>query len=230
MKVYLSAMLVICILIMNVGCNKKMTDGADQVEKTPAPVQTAEVRNDSAETVASPDLMPLYFGSEAQLIETVRTVKKGADTVSIEAINKEWQSCDYDAKGDVFKLALLDTIYAPERLPDGAQLVQIKVKNEYLSYKYVDKEGRNLGFTWYREMTPEVAMNDLDNRGAAMREIEKDGVTYVILEWLVPGTGITDGYTIQWVSEGRPYSAGMDAGYTDEQMLDFCKYKKIPVR
>jgi len=113
----------------------------------------------------------------------------------------------------------------------GLSFKEISVKNTSVIYYYANEDQVICAtFIWLREIPPEVHMNELYGRGAlSEREIEYNGTSYVFLEWMDPATGESVGYTINWVVAGRSYSAGINTGYTDEEMLAFCQFEVVVV-
>lgn len=109
---------------------------------------------------------------------------------------------------------------------------KISVKSEYISYSYINENQTSIAtFTWFREMSPEVAMNELYGRGALFeREIEYDGIKYVFLEWWDPETQKFGGFSIHWVDSGIAYQAYMESGHTDDEILAFCQFETVFVK
>ena len=155
---------------------------------------------------------PAYFDSDEMLIAAIKEAKN-------------------TNKNDYLDLASISELYKPETVPENLYFEEIHVIKEYISYHYVNQNQiEYANFTWFREMKPEVAMNGLYGRGAiSEREIEHNGIKYVFLEWVDSETGKSDGYTIHWVKDDKPYAASIPAGWTDEEILAFCQIETVPV-
>ncbi len=176
--------------------------------------------------------MPLYFDSEEQLIETINTVREAKDkgnTTDIISINSKTAGQQTYSVDDIFKLASVSEFYRP-RMLHGMSLNEIHVINEYVSYDYIiESQSEKASFTWFREMSPEVAMNDLYGRGAiSERELQYKGNEYVLLEF-ADRSGKSNGYSIHWVVNDIAFSASIPSGYTDEEMLEFCQFEAVKV-
>lgn len=175
--------------------------------------------------------MPLHFDDEQQLIKTINMVNKtktGSEKEKIISIDsKTAGSQKYSIESDAYGLGTILEFYKPSDILNGLSFSEIIVKKEYCSFRYMSADTDNIAsFTYYREMSPEVAMDDLYGRGAITeREIEQDGIKYVFLGWEIPETGELDGYSVHWVVDGRVYQASIPAGYTDEEMLSFCQFE-----
>ena len=132
---------------------------------------------------------------------------------------------------DTSNLAFVYEFYRPINMLTGLSFKEISVKNTSVIYYYANEDQVICAtFIWLREIPPEVHMNELYGRGAlSEREIEYNGTSYVFLEWMDPATGESVGYTINWVVAGRSYSAGINTGYTDEEMLAFCQFEVVVV-
>ncbi|MFA5676193.1 MAG: hypothetical protein WDA65_06675 [Christensenellales bacterium] len=199
-------------------------------------VDTGSAGSDEPQLQAE-SCMPMHFDSEEQLLNTINQVKNvnsktetKDDVVLISSDMTGEQT--YSAKRDMFKLVSVTEFYKPVNIPKGISFKEILVKNEYISYWYVNEDKIDCAtFTWFREMPPEVHMNELSGRGAiAEREIENNGIKYVLLEWTDSKTGKSSGFSIDWVSDGKPYSACVPAGYTDDEMLAFCQFEVVTVK
>ncbi|HWR19982.1 MAG TPA: hypothetical protein VN608_10195 [Clostridia bacterium] len=182
-------------------------------------------------------LMELYFDSEEQLLSTISQVKSEkskTDAIDGAVIVESDKAGEqrYGAKLDALELARISEFYKPVNILDGMSFKEISVKNEYVSYLYANENQSEFAtFTWFREMSPDVAMNGLYGRGAiSEREIEHDGVKYIFLEWADPETGESAGFSIHWVVEGKAYQASVPSGYTDDQMLEFCQFEYVCVK
>ena len=157
-------------------------------------------------------LPPAYFDSDEMLIAAIKEAKN-------------------NNKNDDLDLASISEFYKPATIPDDLSFENIVVKKEYIFYSYINEEQTDYAnFNWFREMKPEVAMNGLYGRGAiSEREIEYNGIKYVFLEWADSETGKSDGYTIHWVKDDKPYTASIPAGWTDEEILAFCQIETVPI-
>ena len=176
------------------------------------------------------DYMPLFFNDESQFIETIASVaeakkeaNKNIDTIEIDS--KRVGTQEYSTRNDKCRLESVTKYYKPSRPLKGMSFSEIAVKQEYISFYFdIESQGEKATFAWLREMSPEVAMNDLYGRGAiSERELEYNGIKYVFLEWSDPEAGKSDGYSIHWVVNNMAYQASIPAGYTDEGMLEFCQ-------
>ena len=129
-------------------------------------------------------------------------------------------------------MELVSEYYRPSSVLNGMSLSEIIVKKEYIAYSYANENEIELAsFTWFREMSPDVARNDLYGRGAiSERELEYKGASYVFLEWADPDTSKSAGYSIHWVVDDNAYQASIPTGYTDEEMLEFCQFNTIKVK
>lgn len=214
--------LLIFIMILTFGCNENVKNHADVSS------------SDSNELQSEACFMPIYFDSEEQLLSTINEVKskKGADDNTVTIFSKTTNEQKYSAKSDEFKLVSLSEFYKPKKILKDTSLGEILVKNEYVAYVYYNKEQIVCAaFTWYREMSPEVHMNELYGRGEiSAREINYNGIKYVLREWPDPDTNQPAGYTIDWVAEGKSYGASIPLGYTDDEMLEFCQFETVHVK
>lgn len=178
-------------------------------------------------------LLPLYFDDETSLKETIRTIKKmkgEAEETPLVIDSQIDHNQEYDTHNDIMKLASMEKLYAPQEELMDTCLSYIAVKREYVMYHYNQAQhDEGVNFTWFREMSPEVAMNELENRGAKYREINRDAIKYVILEWPNIQTGEIAGYTIHWVEDGKAFQASIPIGYSDEEMLIFCSARKVSI-
>ena len=200
--------------------------------------------NLAEDTVANQDegntfesYMPLYFNNESQLTDAITTVSEAKkmtgkieDTIVVDSKNVGNQS--YDVQRDVSRLESVTKYYKPSTLLKGMAFSEIIVKQEYISFHYdIGSEGEAATFTWLREMSPEVAMNELYGRGAiSERELEYNEIKYVFLEWSEPKSGRSEGYSIHWVVNNIPFQASVPTGYTDEEMLEFCHWEMVTVK
>lgn len=191
----------------------------------------------SSDGAPQADFMPIYFDSEEQLLRIISDVKgekgKTDATDDVIIINSDSASeQQYRVTLDTFDLAHITEFYKPANTLEGMSFKEISVKNEYVSFWYANEDQDKFAtFTWFREMSPDVAMNELYGRGAiSEREIEYNGVKYVFLEWADPETGESAGYGVHWVVEGKAYQASIPSGYTDDQMLEFCQFEAVLVK
>lgn len=186
---------------------------------------------------SSEDYMPIYFNDENQLVEVianVREAKKSTDKneaiIAIDSKNAGYQ--EYSAQIDKCGLASVAQYYKPSSLLTGMSFSEIAVKQEYISFSYdIGSNGKSATFTWFREMSPEVAMNDLYGRGAISEcELENKGIKYVFLEWPNPESGKSEGYTIHWAVGDMAFQASVPTGYTNEEMLKFCQWEIVMIK
>ena len=176
---------------------------------------------------------PLYFNDESQLIETIVNIRKAKATTGAfyEIDSKRTGIQNYNVQNDEFTLESITQFYKPSKLLDEMPLREIVVRGEYVSLHYGDEsQGRVATFTWLREMSPEVAMNDLYNRGGAARELVYDGIEYLFLHWSGSDTGLPGGYSVHWVVDNIPYQASIPDGHTDAEMLVFCRWEVVAVQ
>lgn len=177
--------------------------------------------------------MPICFDSEEGLANAVSEVKLKAEAVGrdqiVSVFSQTMEKADYSAVSDISNLTAITQWYKPKTLPSDLTFNKIVVKKEYVSYHYAGESGKiDATFTWFREMSPEVAMNELFGRGAVSeREIEHDGVRYVFLEWRDWNPEDPTGYTVHWVKDGRAYQASVSSLYSDEEILSFCDYETV---
>ncbi|MCL2671571.1 MAG: hypothetical protein FWF10_06005 [Clostridiales bacterium] len=182
----------------------------------------------------------LYFANESDFVEAIRAVNEKKDTVDdivvIRPLNEPASMYyrieqEYSASSDVNDLASITEFFKLLFTLDGQFLCEISVSDVMIMYDYMDAQGiPGATLTWRRDETPEFHMNAYRGHGAiSEREIEHNGVTYLILEWMEPTTGGTAGYSIHWVVDGKCYNASIPAGYTDEEMLAFCQFETVVV-
>ena len=187
----------------------------------------------SRESQSQECMMPLYFDSEEDFLRAINEVNSKANSqgavvvIPSDMVGEQRYSAEYD----YFSLASISEFYRPQEMLSGMLLKEIVVNNYYITYDYAkDNQVDCADFTWFREMTPQEAMNELYGRGAiSEREIAYDGVDYVSLEWVDPQTGQSDGYSMHWVVDGKAYRSCIDTGYTDQEMLDFCQFEVVEV-
>ena len=179
---------------------------------------------------------PLYFASEADLIEAICAVNAKKKEADDDVVIKPSKVDDrperrYSAKADSANLASLSVFYRPSCILEGLVLDEILVADNFIFYYFSNTEGTvTTALNWYRTQSPEIHMNELFGRGAiSEREIEYNGVNYVFLEWMDPWTGDSDGFSVFWVVNGECYHASIQTGYTDEEMLAFCQFEVVVV-
>lgn len=153
------------------------------------------------------------------MVNKIQTGSEKEKIISIDS--KTAGSQKYSIESDAYGLGTILELYKPSDILKGLTFSETIMKKEYCSFCYMAADTENIAsFAYYREMSPEVAMNDIYGRGAITeREIEYDGVKYVYRGWEIPETGELFGYTVHWVVDGRAYQASIPAGYTDEEML-----------
>lgn len=230
-QVFLLAVLLLCTFAA--GCAyDEVSQEHDAVPEAPGkPTTTPAPENDRLPycTIA------IVFDSEEQLLDTIKEVKSiksaGADQEILIIESDSYGKQSYGAESDVFNLAQLSEFYKPKTIPRGLSFKEIHMKSEYVSYCYADDDDEEqvlcAAFTWFREMPIEVHMNVDDLGAISIREIEHNGIKYVFLEWADPETGESSGYTIHWVDEGKCLRVSIPAGYTDDEMLQFCDYETV---
>jgi hypothetical protein len=181
--------------------------------------------------------MPLYFDNEEQFLRTLdevygkQSAEDGVDGVVYIQSDRSGEQV-YNAKSDEYELSSLTEFYRPKDIPDGMLLKSITVERGYVAYEFVNEDQiSSASFTWFREMSPEVAMNGLYGRGAiSERETVYNGTKYVFLEWLDPEINESAGFSIHWVDSGIAYQAYIESGYSDEEMLEFCQFETVSVK
>lgn len=224
MKKFIVILIVAIMGITLISCKK--TSGYIGHEESD---QCENVQNQDTELAGI--YSPLYFNTEADLIQAITEVQSGTDkdvlTIDSTILGKQM----YNRFEDLFELASIDKLYAPTTVFDSASLVYIRANRDYVAYCYGDKTGKETAnFVWLRNIAPEVAMNGLEGRGAKIRKINDEGIEYTILEWPSHETGSVAGYSIHWIANGVAYQANIEYGYSDAEMIDFCKIKDVTIR
>ena len=156
--------------------------------------------------------MPLFFASEEELILAI----------------KQQEGKEYDA----MNLTKLTEFYKPGKLLPDIVFNEIAVKQEYVMYIFSTATVEQYAtFTWSREMSPEVAMNDLTRRGVSYcREVEHNELRYVFLGYADPKTQEDVACSVHWVQDGKPFTVSISHGYSDEEILAFCDFTVVPVK
>ena len=118
---------------------------------------------------------------------------------------------------------IITEYYRPVNLVKGVTFEGIDVTEATVVFYYSDSNHeKEVNFTWFRHMDPQVAMN-LSGLGAiSEREVEHKGIKYVFLEW-------DEGYSIHWVKDGKAFQAWFPKGYTEKEILDFCDFEVVVV-
>ena len=216
MKICRCVIVMIVLSFTLIACSEK-----DKTEMEPLSTSVPEVPR---------CFMPIYFDSEEQLSSTINIMKEAKDDgenkkADFSIQSKKVGQQKYSKEDDFYKLASVDEFYRPSGALKGMTLSEIVVNNDYISWDYVNEsDSQTASFTWFREMAPEVAMNELYGRGAASeRELKYKGNTFIFLEW-------TKGYSIHWVDKGNAYQAYIPIEYTDEEILEFCQFKTIKAK
>ena len=81
-----------------------------------------------------------------------------------------------------------------------------------------------------RSMTPDIAYNELEDRGFSVRMIEKNGVVYAVMEGHDPEAPDKNPTCIQWAEDGKVFHANFRDMKDDDAALAFCNYVTIPVK
>lgn len=207
-----------------------------QVEIDKPNIETDGPIEDSGEPCA--DYMPFELFSESQLNDLIKSTKgsvvhsnanQSANSNVFEVDDKDGLSQTYNVSDDMFNLKSISKYYKPKAELNGYEFLEISVKKAYVSFSYKNADEDIATFTWFREMSPEVAMNELYGRGEIERkELTHNGITYVFLGW-ANEQGAHDGYSVHWVKDGKAFQASVPPGYTDDELLEFCTPVEVNV-
>ena len=189
------------------------------------PVGTADVTEPSVTpTPYLPDergLMPVYFDSEDQLLETIRKLREKPDErIVIDSAYFERQTYHWSA--DDNNIAALDAFYASDINKATVKLAYIAVTKESVVFHYSDfsgdKIGREMNFIWWRLMSPETAMNV----SGTHETVYRDGIVYKIKK-------SEESCHVTWVEDGRPYGAFFQDEPERAEIFRFCRARRIAV-
>jgi len=181
--------------------------------------------------------MPVTFTNELELAEKISEItsvnESSMSSYNAFTISQNRENLEYvDVVADVHDLSSITEIFRPRKLMKGMIFSSIVVKKEYVNYQYIYANNEVVAnFTWFREMSPEVAMNGLYGRGAIIeREAEHNGIRYIILGWPDESSEKIHSYSIRWVQDGKPFGVWILGEHSDEEIFAFCDFERVSIK
>jgi len=194
----------IAVLLIITGCTNN-TSSQSPTQETQWPTIGPVVGDPRPGEIIAADEMPSVFDNINEFIEWIGRAKFQ------EPLSGRQGFRDFNGFKNI------DRHYESVLGSEELFLSQIVVKKEYVMYFY----GDDTNFSWKREMSPQVAMNDLRGRGEiSYNEIEVSGISYVIL-------GFASGYYVCWVEDETPFTASLPVSFSDDDLYAFCS--AVPV-
>ena len=168
--------------------------------------------------IGVPDYMPLYFDSEGQLIDFIRSLRdeSAEGTLTVDSAYMGIQT--YNRAEDVFDLASVERVYAPQT-ELAEKLLYIRASGDYIAFCY-GNETETANFVWLRRLSPDAALNELEGRGVEVRTLNGHGIAYAVME-------ADNACTVQWVRGGRVYQLNLKSTKPDEELLGLCRYRTV---
>ena len=212
MKKPVAAILVCLIVFMIAGCKK-------------AAYEELKLPDESG-------LMPVSFLSEEAFVNGINKAVKILKTGENESIRTYSDMLKGEAEeelsvSDIEMLSEIGEYYRPKNKLEDSELIGINVKKDYVAFDYKLKNGESAGFQYFRNMSPQTAMNLKDY---PFREVSCKGTDYIIIDWPKTSEESSFGYTVHWVKDGVPFTASLPYGYSEKSMLEFCEAEKVTVK
>lgn len=217
----------ICLIVLQfvyiAGCSSRNSNAVIINSNSMSPETTVPNNSKTTEIMISIDA--LHFQSEQQMI---------AQILSGEKSNTE------------HKLELIEYYFHPTKLPEGARLVDIRVKAFYVALLYVigeekpDMAKNEFTFVWYRTMRGDDMKNGCTNAGLPWEPMLKNNAYsfYTSENYALDSEGNIDKNippvqmckVIQWVQNDYCFHVNAPLTFTEDDALEFCIAEKVVVK